>query len=104
MKKEFVLSYVSIATVFVLCIISLVQCNWFGLFCNVMWLFIAYMVLFTGKRISAIRRDNHFASLLNSKLIEIIAELAAEDGKVDTVFDKINRARDEVYKESKQEE
>ena len=104
MKKGFVLSYVSIATVFVLCIISLVQCNWFGLFCNVMWLFIAYMVLLTGKRISAIRRENHFASLLNSKLIDIIAELAAEDGKVDTVFDKINRAREEACKESKQEE
>lgn len=103
-KKIFILCYACIGLLVIDCAISLALCKWFYLFLNVCWLVIACMILGACKYNIEIRREKREQMLLNSKLIDIIAELAAEDNKVGTVFAKVSQAREEAYKEAEEEE
>lgn len=103
MKKEFIVCYICMGVLAVLCVLDVVLCKWLNLFCNVLWLFITYMVLLAGERHREMRREKREREILNGKLIDIIANLAVKAGKTGTVFDKVHRARKEAYKESMEE-
>lgn len=96
MKKEFVICYICIAILLVLCVMDIAFREWFNLLCNAIWTFTAYMVLKAGWRFARQRRELREQELFNKKLCGIIADL----DKTMEAFDKVEQARLDAYKES----
>lgn len=100
MKKEYAFCYALIVILLGLCVMDVVLGKWLNLVCNAMWVVVEYTVLLSGKRHAEKRRELHEQMLLNSKFCDIMVEYAERCGKVSELFEKVNQARSEAYRES----
>lgn len=82
------------------CVIDVITRDWMHLFCNVIWIFTASVLLLYVRRYGEKCRELREQKLLNKKVFGIMADMARKLGTEHEMLEKLEVARQEASEES----